>query len=214
MDRLHALLPLAGQGEQRQACQQIEELRTRPAGPVDQRGLHNARLQRQRQQYIVGRLLAQVIAASSLRIGAECRHLHHAPHAGRDAGPKERDRRRLVQRVEALRALLAQEAHGVDHHVDAMQSCVPVGRVQVAREVACNLRTHAGQCHAGPAHHRHHLVAGLRERERQVAADEAGGARQQHPHGVLPRERAWCLPRVSMGEAGKSCASRRSQETR
>ena len=118
MHRLYGLLARANDGQQRQAGQGHKQLGAGAAVAVDQRGAQHEPVQRQAAQAIVGGQLAAVIGGKGLGIGAQGRDLNHPAHPGAYTGAEQRLWRCYVQRLEALRGGLADDADTVDHRID------------------------------------------------------------------------------------------------
>ena len=85
---------------------------------VDQRGAQHEPVQRQAAQAIVGGQLATVIGGKGLGIGPQGRDLDDSVYPGAYTGAEQRLRRRHVQRLEALRGGLADDADAVDYRID------------------------------------------------------------------------------------------------
>lgn len=63
-------------------------------------------------------------------------NLHKAPHAAFDAGLSQRQRRVVMDGVEAALARLAQDAGDIDHGIDAIEHWCPVPGCVQSLEVA------------------------------------------------------------------------------
>jgi hypothetical protein len=88
---------------------------------------HDRPIQRQCGEVIVRSALAHEIAGHA-QIGAQCGNLYDAPYPGGDARSEQRLGRALVNALERLIAVLAQNADGVDDYIDASELRQPLAR--------------------------------------------------------------------------------------
>ncbi|ESS37096.1 hypothetical protein P355_1371 [Burkholderia cenocepacia KC-01] len=178
MHRAQPLMPAGRQHVHGQAREHPEKPRGRAGRPVDERGAHDAEVDRQCLQEAVGRPLAREVPRVAM-LDAERRDLDHAPHAGTAARGKERARRGAMHGVERRAASIGQHADRVDHHVDTLQPREPRVRIDVAREVDRDVVRAGRVTHAA----QHAMPAGF-ELRAQRPPDEAVRAADEHGHAV------------------------------
>src|SRR5690606_548522 len=95
----------------------------------------------------------------------------------------------MMQPVEALRAVLSQNADSIDHRIDILHRAGPVCGVKSLSEVARKKAQMLGGARRFPPRHRHHAVAIPQQALQDVAPDEAGCPSKQHSHGCTPESR-------------------------
>ncbi|KAG1252217.1 hypothetical protein G6F65_018017 [Rhizopus arrhizus] len=176
----HGAQPLTPAGRQqvhRYRRQGTEEPGRRPLLAIDQRRPQDVVRNGQRLQVIVGRALALEVGGIAL-FGAQGRQLHDVPDAGAVGGLEQGDRRAPVNVVESGAGRFDQ-AHGVDHHMDAAQPIRPCGRVGVRHVVNGDLGRTGRHAHAFQ-----HPMAIARQGIAKGAADKAIGPAHQDIHVV------------------------------
>lgn len=161
-----------------QQGQPVEQARAFDAGAMDQGWLHDGGGQAQGAQRVVGHLLAAVKGRGRLRVGAQGRELHHVLHARHGATVKKLDRPVGVHGLETIGAALADDARGVDDHVDVGQLAhPPLPRGRIGK---IGLQPSTGG--------RHDADAPLRQRGDQGAANGVGSTHHRDLHARHARE--------------------------
>src|SRR5213080_4500084 len=105
MNWLDLLVALSRQGNNGQACDEVEQFGARPSGPVYQRWLHDNRPGYRSQQGVVRDFFAQVITAACILIRSQCGYLDNLD-SFRDTSCEKSTRGAIVECLECLLAPL------------------------------------------------------------------------------------------------------------